>query len=232
MKSIFKISFLFFLIIGMIWGISSEELSLPVIKNSNGAIYHGPSGHDKVSMAINVDWGGEYIPGILNCLDEKNIKVTFFLTGNWIEKNPDLLKEIVRRGHEIGNHGYRHYHLKNMAREDIIKLIKMNEELILNLTRVKTNLFAPPYGEVDKRITEAASSIGYETIMWSADTIDWQKPAPEIIVQRAVNKIGDGGIILMHPTANTLTALPEIISNITKKGYKFVIISNLINRGD
>ncbi|NLJ84309.1 MAG: polysaccharide deacetylase, partial [Halanaerobiaceae bacterium] len=71
-------------------------------------------------------------------------------------------------------------------------------------------------------------SIGYKTIMWSADTIDWQRPAPEIIVQRAVNKIDDGGIILMHPTEPSLAALDNIIDILKQRGYKFVTVSQLI----
>lgn len=216
--------------VGISWGISGRELVLPVLNNSDGAIYHGVLGREQVALTINVDWGEDYLPGILESLARKNVKATFFITGRWAEKNPDLLKKIEEMGHELGNHGFRHYHPKKLSNQGIIDLIKNNEEVIYSLTNRRTELFAPPYGEVDKRITEIAESIGYKTIMWSADTVDWQRPAPEIIVQRALNKIGDGGIILMHPTAPSLLALPEIIDGIRKKDYNFVTISQLIQR--
>ena len=112
--------------------------------------------------------------------------------------------------------------------EKIKELIKKNEDLIFKITGYRTNLFAPPYGEVDERITAVASRLGYKTIMWSADTIDWQRPSPDIIVSRAVNKVEDGGIILMHPTEPSTTALPRIISRIEERGFNFVTVSSLL----
>jgi peptidoglycan/xylan/chitin deacetylase (PgdA/CDA1 family) len=107
-------------------------------------------------------------------------------------------------------------------------LILKNEDSIENIISKKTNLFAPPYGEVNQRISEIAASIGYKTIMWSADTVDWQRPSPEIIEQRAVNKASDGGIILMHPTKPSLQALSNIIDSLENKGYHFVTVSKLL----
>ncbi|MGM0409837.1 MAG: polysaccharide deacetylase family protein [Bacillota bacterium] len=228
MKKYYTLIITFSLIIGIIVGISFREISLPTIVESNGAIYQGSKGMNQLSIAMNVDWGEEYIDDILHCLNKNDIKITFFVTGQWSKKNPQLLKKIVKNGHEIGNHGYSHKHLYNLSNQELINLIKDNEELIYNLSNYKTTLFAPPYGEVNKRITTTAKSIGYHTIMWSADTIDWQKPSVKIIAQRAINKSGDGAIILMHPTENSLKALDQIIKKLKERGYKFVTISKLI----
>ena len=229
MKKYYTLIITVSLIIGIIFGISFEEIYLPTVLESNGAIYQGSRGNNQISIAMNVDWGEEYINGILDCLNKNNIKITFGVAGQWSKKNPRLLKKIVENGHEIGNHGYSHKHLFNLSNQELINLIKENEKLIYNLSNYKTTLFAPPYGEVNTRITTVAKSIGYHTIMWSADTIDWQKPSVKIIVQRAVNKTGDGAIILMHPTKNSLKALDQIIKILQDRGYKFVTISKLIN---
>jgi len=164
----------------------------------------------------------------LSILKKYNLKATFFLTGRWAANNLDLVRNIYNEEHEIGNHGMQHMHLKNMKSENLKKLIKDNENLIFSLCGYRMNLFAPPYGEVDKRIVEIASELGYNTIMWSADTIDWQRPDPRIIIERALNKIDDGGIILMHPTEATVKALPEIIQRLDKRSYNIVKISTLI----
>ncbi|MDI3547156.1 MAG: hypothetical protein PWR10_808 [Halanaerobiales bacterium] len=224
-KYLIVIAFFLGLIIGMI----RHELTMPTFSRPDTPYYHGVRGRNQISLAINVDWGEEYLPGMLRILHDKGVKATFFVTGKWARKCSDLLREMAGLGHEIGNHGYYHAHPKNLSRDQLIELIKKNEELIFQITGQRTKLFAPPYGEVDKRITSIASSIGYKTIMWSADTIDWQRPAPEIIEERAVNKVDDGGIILMHPTEPTLYALADIIDRLRERGFKFVTVSELIS---
>lgn len=216
------------LFVGIIIGMAGNELIVPVNTTNDTPFYHGVRGRNQIALTINVDWGEEFIPNILKTLEEKGIEVTFFVTGYWAEKNKEILTLMAEKGHEIGNHGFTHEHPLSLSRDELIELIKKNEELIFQITGQRTRLFAPPYGEIDSRITSTASSIGYSTIMWSADTVDWQRPAKEVIIQRAVNKIEDGGIILMHPTEPSLQALEEIINILTRKGYNFVKVSELI----
>ncbi|WP_051412071.1 polysaccharide deacetylase family protein [Halonatronum saccharophilum] len=200
----------------------------PVFQDQNKAYYQGPTDKAQMSLAINVAWGEEYLPSMLDTLDEHNVKATFFFIGRWVEKFPDMIKEIQDKGHEIGNHGYRHLHPKQLSKEGVVDMIKKNEELIEDVTGYKTNLFAPPYGEVDDRIVEIANELGYKTIMWTVDTIDWQRPAPQVIVNRIVPKAKNGGIVLMHPTEPTAQALPEMIKGLSEKGYNLVTISQLL----
>lgn len=214
--------------LGLIVGMAANELVVPVNTAPERPYYHGVRGRNQIALTINVDWGEEFIPGMLKIMEERDVRATFFVTGQWAMKNKEMLKLMADKGHEIGNHGYSHQHPVKLSRDGLIELIKKNEEVIYQITKQRTRLFAPPYGEVDERIAGIVSSIGYKTIMWSADTIDWQRPAPEIIVQRAVNKIDDGGIILMHPTEPSLAALDDIIDILTKRGYRFVTVSELI----
>lgn len=216
------------LFLGVIIGMIQTDLVIPINSSPESPYYHGVRGKNQIALTINVDWGEEFIPGMLKIMEDNGMKATFFVTGNWSNKNKKLLKTIVEKGHEIGNHGFSHKHPKDLNRDGLIELIKKNEELIYQITAHRTVLFAPPYGEVDERISSIASSIGYDTIMWSADTIDWQRPAAEVIVQRAVNKIDDGGIILMHPTEPSLAALADIINTLNDRGYYFVTVSELI----
>ncbi|MFW6287440.1 MAG: polysaccharide deacetylase family protein [bacterium] len=216
--------------LGIIAGMTQNELVLPTFSNPDNAYYHGIRGNDNISLTINVDWGTEYIPVMLKIMEEESIKATFFVTGYWADKNKDLLRRISEMGHEIGNHGFSHQHPLQLSNNQLVELIKKNEELIYQICGQRTTLFAPPYGEVDERISNVAKSIGYDTIMWSADTIDWQRPSPEIITQRAVNKIDDGGIILMHPTEPSAEALDDIIRLLRGRGYTFVTVSELIKK--
>ncbi|NLB89543.1 MAG: polysaccharide deacetylase family protein [Syntrophomonadaceae bacterium] len=191
-------------------------------------IYQGNTGKKLVAITVNVDWGEEYIPSMLEQFAKHDAKVTFFVTGVWAEKNPDLLKKMAEAGHSIQNHGYKHVHFNSLSQKEAIEQIKKAEEVIYNITGKRSEFFASPYGEQNRQLMMAVSSINYDLIMWSIDTIDWQRPSPETIVKRVLNKIHNDAIILMHPTEPTVQALPEMLGNIAEQGYKMVTIDKIL----
>lgn len=191
-------------------------------------IYQGDSGKNQVAITVNVDWGEEYIPAMLEILHARDLKVNFFLTGHWTERCPDVAKTIADGGMEIGNHGLRHRSPNSMTYEENVADILAAEAAIEAALSIKTTLFAPPSGEIEDQVLRAAEDLGYTLILWSADTIDWQKPEPATMVERIENKLSDGSIILMHPTENTVAALPAILDLIEERGFKVVPVSELI----
>lgn len=141
-----------------------------------------------IALTINVDWGEEFIPAILDVLDKENAKATFFVTGRWAKKNPELLKRIASRGHEIENHGYSHPHPDNLSVGANQEEIKKTESIIQGIIGKRTHFYAPPYGEKGASGLRAADLLGYQTILWTLDTVDWREDStPEVIVQRIVN---------------------------------------------
>ncbi len=213
---------------GILQFTSSNDVEETVFSQQGKIYYEGPKDKAQMALTINVAWGEEYLPAILDTLDKYDVKATFFFIGRWVEKFPDKVKEIQEKGHELGNHGYRHFHPKKLSKEQLIELIKENEKAIKDITGYQTNLFAPPYGEVDERIAQVAGEIGYKTIMWTADTIDWQRPKAEVIIERVLAKDTNGGIVLMHPTKPTAIALAEIIEKLQDKGYELITVSQLL----
>ncbi len=191
-------------------------------------IYQGSDARKYVSFAVNVDWGEEYLPQMLTLFDKYKIKGTFFLTGRWAQNNPKLVVKISKAGHEIGNHGFSHPHVNNLKLDDNIKEIKQTSEIIYNLTKKQTRYFAPPYGEYNEVVLEAAQRLKHRTILWTVDTLDWQNPPPEWITSRVVTRVHNGAIILMHPTNTIVKALPEIIQGLTDQGYQVVPLEKLI----
>jgi probable sporulation protein (polysaccharide deacetylase family) len=191
-------------------------------------VYHGDSSYNEIALTFNVFWGEEYIPGILDILKENNVKATFFMGGTWVKKFPDITQKIYRDGHEIGSHGYSHPHPDSLSKSANLKEIQKAEALIYQIIGTRPKLFAPPYGERGPTVLQAAREAGYTTILWSLDTIDWQRPAPETIVSRVVKKAENGTIVLMHPTKPTMQALPEIINSLSKKRYSFVTVSGIL----
>lgn len=190
-----------------------------------------------MALTINVDWGEEYIPEMLDVLDQGKARATFFVTGRWAKKNPELLKIISDRGHQIENHGYSHPHPDQLSIKANQEEIKKTESIIERIIGKKTHLYAPPYGEKGASGLRAADALGYQTILWTLDTVDWRaNSTAEIIAKRIVNpsiQFGvmpdkSGAIVLMHPKENTVRALPVILDQLARDGFTFQTLDGLI----
>lgn len=198
-------------------------------------IYQGSDQHNNVAIAINVDWGEDVLSDMLKVFDDKEVKATFFVTGRFAEKFPDLVKEISDAGHEIGSHGYSHPHHDQISTEANLEDILKGEKILEPLIGTKPVLFAPAYGEHGKTCLEAAEQNGNKVILWTADTIDWQTPPPDqatLISRVTGDKLHNGTIILMHPKEHTVKALPAMIDTIQAKGYTLSTISHMLETGE
>jgi len=191
-------------------------------------VYAVPVDGRLVGFAVNVDWGDEYVPGMLAVLAERGVQVTFFPTGRWAARRPDLIQAMAAGGHELGNHGDRHDHPTALGDDQLAELIRRGQERLETIAGVRTSLFAPPYGEVDPRIARVAAETGHWTIMWTVDTVDWRRPPPETIVQRVLSRVQPGAIVLMHPTEPTLAALPIILDRLLADGWQVIPVGRLL----
>jgi len=192
-------------------------------------IYRGHPDKPMVAFTINVAWGNEYLSDMLAVLKKHHVYATFFIEGRWAKQNPDLVNMINEAGHEIGNHSYSHPNMKNLSASEIRKELQDTNEILRATTGKTPTYFAPPSGSFNEDTVQIAHQLNMETIMWTVDTIDWQKPAPSVIINRVMKQIHNGAIILMHPTASTKDALENLIINITQKGYKIGTVSELLN---
>ncbi len=191
-------------------------------------IYQGNTGEKVVALTVNVDWGEDFIPVMLEAFKSNDARVTFFVTGKWAEKHPDLLKTMKKAGHSIQNHGYKHLHFDQLSTSQIQEQIKKAEDIIYKLTGERPRFFASPYGEKSQQLVAAVADMNYDFIMWSVDTIDWQRPAPETIVKRVVSRVHNDAIVLMHPTEPTVKALPEMLKQLKNQGYKMISIDEMV----
>jgi polysaccharide deacetylase family sporulation protein PdaB len=192
-------------------------------------IYYVDTTKKKAAFSFDASWGAIYTPTILEILRENNIKTTFFLTGFWVEKYPDLVKKIVEEGHEIGNHTYSHPHLNSLSEDQIKTELEKVGSMIFELTEKQPDLFRPPFGEYSNKVITAAEKCGYHTIQWSIDSLDWKELGKEPMVKRVTESLHPGAIILFHNNGKyTAEALPEIIAYVKEKGYEVVPISELL----
>ena len=192
-------------------------------------------GTDEKVCAISFDaaWGNEQTGELLDILDEYNVKTTFFLVKQWVDKYPDSVKDIAARGHDVGNHSATHPHMAELSGEEQRDEICKCNEAIEAITGKCPTLFRAPYGEYDDKLVQNLKAQDMYCVQWNIDSLDWKDPSADEIVSRIEEKLCPGSIILLHNGAkNTPEALPRLIEAIRKKGYRIVPISALIPAGD
>ncbi len=189
---------------------------------------------DKVlSISFDASWGADKTLSILDILDEHNVKTTFFLVGGWVDKYPDMVKEIAARGHEIGNHSDTHPHMSQLSESDIKDELRIMSDKVEKLTGVRPTLFRPPYGDYNNRVIEVARAEGYECVQWSIDSLDWKDRGTEDIIKQCTYRVDNGDIVLFHNDSNDIVnALPTVIKHYQGLGYTIVPVSELLLDGE
>lgn len=200
--------------------------------DSYSAIYRGNSSKNGVSLMFNVYENTEIVENILDVLNDNNAKATFFVGGCWADDNQNTLKRIISDGHELANHGYFHKDHKKLSYDENVREILDCDKIVTALTGYKMVLFAPPSGSFSKNTLNASINLGYKTIMWSKDTIDWRDSDENLLIKRATSNLSSGDFILMHPKKHTLSALPKIIDIIEKENLKLLTVSDALKQSD
>ncbi|GLI84369.1 hypothetical protein ANABIO32_20740 [Rossellomorea marisflavi] len=191
-------------------------------------VYRGNPEKPMAAFIINVAWGNEYIPDMLETLKKHQVYATFFLEGRWVKNNPKLARMIVEAGHEVGNHSYSHPDMKSLQTSKVRDELKRTNDIIEVTTGEKVKWFAPPSGSYRDEVVGIADEMDMRTIMWSVDTIDWQKPSPDVLIDRVMGKMHKGAIVLMHPTASTANALNALIVQVKEKELRLGTVSSLM----
>ena len=194
----------------------------------NGTIYAGDRSSNNVSLMINVYWGTEELKQMLEILKTNNIKTTFFVGGVWAKENAELLKTMEESGHEIANHGYKHKEHGKLGYDVNLNEIKGCDDEVKLILGHGMELFAPPGGSYNSNTIKAATDLGYKTIMWTRDTIDWRDHDTNLIYNRAVSNMQGGDLILMHPTKKSVEALPDILKYAIDSGFNPTTVSNCL----
>lgn len=192
-------------------------------------IYRGNPEKDMVALLINVSWGTEHIPAILNTLKDHQVKATFFIDGKWAQSNSDYVKMIHEQGHVIGNHAYNHPDMSRLSNQQAVEQISQTNDIIKAITGETPKWFAPPSGSFNDHVVQSAHHLDMETILWTVDTIDWKNPSVPVMVDRVRNKIHPGATVLMHPTPAIAGGLEAIIELIKDSGYEIGTIDKLIS---
>jgi polysaccharide deacetylase family sporulation protein PdaB len=231
-KRTFLIAVAFIFAIGIFYAENKNMQVFFPLDSGPSAIYSVNTDKKQVALTFDISWGEERTGPILDILEQKGLKkATFFLSSPWAETHPDLVKRIVDMGYEIGSHGHKHDNYSTYNEQQIRTQISKAHHILSELTGKKPNLIRFPNGDFDKRVLNIANQMGYKTIQWDTDSLDWMNPGKDKIIKRVVTKAHAGDIILMHASDScrqTHEALPKIIDALRAKGYEFVTVSDLI----
>lgn len=209
-------------------------VQIPAFSAKDGpkAIYKGEK---DLALTFNIGWGDEKAEPILDVLKkEKAGAVTFFLSGSWAERHPDLVNRMVKEGYEIGMLGYEYKDYTDLEDDKIRRDILKAQEAFKKLNVKNIELLRAPTGHFDQRTLKIAERLGYTVVHWSLDTKDWTNPGTEVIAANA-SKAKKGDILLMHASDSakqTAEALPLVLKDIRSKNLKMVTVSEMIANGD
>ncbi|MGM0651815.1 MAG: polysaccharide deacetylase family protein [Bacillota bacterium] len=203
-------------------------------------IRRNPEIGNKVVLTFDDGPSDKYTPEILKVLSEKGVSATFFLVGKHVEQYPEIAKQIVEEGHEVGNHTYGHITIPNSAPPQLTAQIVRTNLIVLQNTGVFPPYLRPPRGLYDMRMRRIAKLLGQELVLWSLSSQDWHPRATtEGVVRRVLDRVNPGDIILFHDSGSlinsegssrraTAEALGPIIDGLREKGLEVVKLEDFM----
>lgn len=183
---------------------------------------------DKGKVALTFDDGPHpaYTPQLLEGLAQRDVKVTFFITGENAENYPDLVQQMYEEGHLIGNHTYSHLQLNQNNRETFKAELIQTNEIIKGITGEEVVYVRPPYGSWDKKFEEELNMF---PVLWTIDPLDWCSDDVACVVNKVIPKVKENSIILMHDEyASTVTAALQIVDELQEEGYTLVTVDEIL----
>ncbi len=206
-------------------GASATERSLPIYSVERDGKY--------VALSFDAAWGNEDTQQLIDILGKYNVKATFFIVGQWVDKYPESVMQLHEAGMEVMNHSDTHAHFAKLSRDEIAAEVNACSDKIEALTGVRPTLFRCPYGEYDDHVIDTVKALGVTAVQWDVDSLDWKGLSADEITRRVTENAEPGSIVLFHNAAeHTPEALPAIIESLLADGYTIVPIGELLLSGD
>lgn len=182
--------------------------------------------HPKIALTFDDGPHPVYTEELLDGLKKRNVLATFFLIGNNIEGNEEIVKRMAKEGHLIGSHTYNHVQLNKLSESKAKEEVLKGCNKIYETTGVYTSFVRPPFGAWKKNLDFCVTMI---PVSWNVDSLDWKLQNTEKIVKRVVKDVKEGDIILMHDIFETsVQAAFQIIDALEKENYEFVTVDELL----
>lgn len=224
------------------WGLSFQEEGKKPIGNATieelaqyDAHYAKDTEEKVLYLTFDCGYENGCMPSILDALKKHNVSATFFVVGNFISDQPDLIKRMKAEGHTVGNHTFTHPDMSKIStKESFAKELQQVEEAYQSITgEPMTKFYRPPQGIYSISNLKMAQEMGYHTFFWSLAYVDWyqdNQPTHEEAFKKLLGRIHPGAIVLLHSTSKTnAEILDELLTKWEEMGYRFDTLDNLVN---
>ena len=224
------------------WGLRFREAGAPPIGNAGrdqlaeyDAAYLGDPAENRIYLTFDAGYENGCTEKILDVLQAQQVPAAFFLVGNYLEKNADLVRRMVAEGHTVGNHTMHHYDMSRLSdKAAFAKELTDLENLFREVTgKELPKYYRPPQGIYSEENLKMAKELGYKTVFWSLAYVDWKnedQPSKEEAFQKLLPRTHPGAVVLLHSTSKTnAEILEELISRWKEDGYQFGTLEELFN---
>lgn len=225
------------------WGLSFRESGAAPIGNAGvdqlqkyDAAYLGSTSEKVLYLTFDAGYENGCTAQILDVLKKHNVPAAFFLVGNYIEKNADLVRRMVEEGHTVGNHTMHHYDMSKISdpaafRKELEDLEQLYQQTV---GQPMAKYYRPPQGIYSEENLRQAKQLGYRTVFWSLAYVDWKnddQPTAQTAFNKLLPRTHPGAVVLLHSTSKTNAAiLDELLSQWEGQGYRFAPISELFQQ--
>ena len=222
------------------WGLSFRQEGHPPIGNAASgtlkkfdAAYVGDTNEKVLYLTFDAGYENGCTEKILDVLKKHQVPAAFFLVGNYIEKNPDLVRRMVAENHIVGNHTMHHPDMSKLSDPTAFaKELQDLETLFLQVTgKQMPKFYRPPQGIYSEENLKNAQALGYQTVFWSLAYVDWNndaQPSREQAFSKLLPRTHNGAVVLLHSTSQTnAEILDELLTQWESQGYRFESIEKL-----
>lgn len=210
----------------------SEEGFEPLL-NRHEALFLGNTSKKVLYLTFDNGYENGFTANILDTLKSKNVPATFFVTGQYVTEQAELMKRMVQEGHIIGNHSWSHPDMTTMPDEKIIaELARIKQEVAKITGQKEMNYLRPPRGIFNERVLKVSKEAGYTNVFWSLAYKDWEvnrQKGKQYAFEQIMKQIHPGAIMLIHSvSSDNAGALPDVIDAARKQGYEFESLDQLM----
>ena len=219
------------------WGLSFQEEGQPPVGSAGlkefDAVYRGDSREPVIYLTFDAGYENGCTEKILDVLAQHQVKAAFFLVGNYIEKNEDLVRRMVAEGHIVANHTMHHPDMQKISsKEEFSRELRELEDLFYEVTQTPmAKYYRPPQGSYSQENLKMAKELGYRTVFWSLAYVDWNndsQPTREQAFSKLIPRIHNGAVVLLHSTSKTnAEILDELLTKWEEMGYRFGTLEEL-----
>lgn len=230
----FVVALALMLVAGRLTGlpvVSEHNLAQPVVGSKLLPLIQVDTTQRALALTFDISWGEVMPSQVLDVLKQEKVAATFFCSGPWAKKHPDIVQRIIADGHQLESHGQAHVNYSGLTESGVQANIADSCAILKDITGRDIRFVRPPNGDYNDQAITAAAEKGVALVTWSVDSLDWKNPGVETIQSRVLNKAHNGAIVLLHASdtcKQTHLALPAIIAGLRQKGFALLTLDQLL----